>query len=416
MTERDASSKEAEKRYLARTGGSAWEREKPFPPGDADTFDESLELLSDFLVAVRLLRPTEDDRIIDLGAGGGWCSDLLQRLQRNTVAVDISLDMLRVARTRRIRRPISAVVGDLERLPFVDGSFEKAICLSAIHHVPDIPKALEEISRVLTSDGVAVFSEPGKGHANKPWSVSAAQDFGVLEQDIEIEPFIAACEAAGFQHAYLCPISYAIPEFELTKEEWAKWKQLPRTKRPWRALDKMRRALMEMFGLAKESILFEEAFAMRLVRLLQVPVEEHPFILAAKSPERRQYRQRYSATIKIEGVAEYARPHERISASLVITNHGSAQWRTGESTTGHVRLGIQLLDREGRVVHRDFARVSLPHDVSPGSSVGVLASFSAPGQPSTFLLKFDLVAEGVAWFEPSGTRAPTARLIVRDGP
>jgi len=414
MTERNASSKQAEKSYLARTGGSAWEREKPFPPGGADTFDESIELLSDFLVAVKLLRPSENDRIIDLGAGGGWCSDLLQRLQRTSIAVDISLDMLRVARTRRTRRPISAVVGDFERLPFLDGSFEKAICLSAIHHVPDIPKAVREICRVLTSDGVAVFSEPGLGHAAKPWSVSASQDFGVLEQDIEIEPFIATCESAGFSHVYLCPMSYTIPEFELTKEEWRRWKRLPRTKRPWRAFEKLKRGLLEVCGLGKGSILFEEAFAIRLVRLLQVPVEEHPFIIAAKSAERRRYRTRYCATIYVDQLQEYARPGETAVASIVLTNHGSAEWRTQSATTGKIRLGIQLLDRDGRVMQRDFARVDLPHDVAPGGSASVQAAFSVPTQPGEFLLKFDLVAEGVAWFEPSGTRVPTRRLVVRD--
>ena len=36
-------------------------------------------------------------------------------------------------------------------------------------------------------------------------------------------------------------------------------------------------------GAGKPSVLFEEAFAMRLVRLFQRPVEEHPFILATKS-------------------------------------------------------------------------------------------------------------------------------------
>ena len=103
MTEQ-RDSKQAEKTYLSRTGGSAWEREKPFsPPGD-DTFDDSLDLLHDFAVAAKLLQPSADDRIIDLGAGGGWCSDLLQRLNRKSVAVDISLEMLRVSRQRNDRR------------------------------------------------------------------------------------------------------------------------------------------------------------------------------------------------------------------------------------------------------------------------------------------------------------------------
>ena len=406
-------SKAAEKAYLRRTGGSAWERQKPFPPGDDDHFDESLELLNDFLVAMKLLQPSPDDRIIDLGAGGGWCSDLLQRLQRRSVAVDISTDMLRVARSRPTRRPITAVTGDLEHLPFVDGAFDKAVCLSAIHHIPDIAAAVREVSRVLSPTGVAVFSEPGVGHASQPGSLTATTDFGVLEQEIHIEPFIGLCEAAGFHHVFVCPISYIIPEFELTKEEWAAWKRLPLTKRPVRVMEKMSRAALEMLGLGKDTILFEEAFAMRLVRLLQVPVEEHPFIIAAKSPERRRARTRLSATIKVLAIAHEATPGQPLSVRVALTNHGSMAWRTEGEGAGRIRLGVQLLDGNGRLSARDFARCELPHDVPPGGSALVDAQFAAPSEAGEFGLKFDLVAEGVGWFEAAGTRAPVERLQVR---
>ena len=91
-------SKQAEKTYLSRTGGRVWERDKPFPPAGTEMFTESIELLNDFVVAMRLLQPGPDDRILDLGAGGGWCSHLLQRLNRKAVAVDIAHEMLAVNR------------------------------------------------------------------------------------------------------------------------------------------------------------------------------------------------------------------------------------------------------------------------------------------------------------------------------
>src|SRR5918995_1594693 len=250
-------SKEAEKKYLERTGAGAWELTKPFSPAGADTLDDSLELLHDFAVAVRLLEPAFADRIVDLGAGGGWCSDLLQRLNRNAVAVNISLDMLRVGRQRPTPRPISAVTGDFERLPFVDGAFDKALCLNALHHIPRMTVAVGEISRVLSDEGVAVFSEPGQGHANKPASLAATRDFGVLEQEILIEPFIAACHDAGFVDVHVCPIAYIIPEFQLSADEWREWRRLPRRKRPIRALDKMWRAALEFAGVGQKSVLFE---------------------------------------------------------------------------------------------------------------------------------------------------------------
>ena len=115
-----------------------------------------------------------------------------------------------------------------------------------------------------------------------PASITATQDFGVLEQEVLIEPFIEMCRAAGFAQVHVCPIAYVIPEFELSLEEWRAWKRLPRTKRPLRAMEKMWRAMLEFAGAGKKSVLFEEAFAMRLVRLFQQPVEEHPFILAAQ--------------------------------------------------------------------------------------------------------------------------------------
>ena len=171
---------QAEKEYLARTGSTDWERLKPFSHRGADTLADSASLLHDFAVAMLALAPAPDDLILDLGAGGCWCSDLLRRLNRRSVAIDISLDMLRTGRSRPGGADLWAVAGDLEHLPFRSAAFAKAVCLSAIHHVPDIAGALRELARVLRDDGVAVFSEPGKGHAHAPVATAAMRDYGVL--------------------------------------------------------------------------------------------------------------------------------------------------------------------------------------------------------------------------------------------
>jgi demethylmenaquinone methyltransferase/2-methoxy-6-polyprenyl-1,4-benzoquinol methylase len=416
MLERN--SKAAEKTYLGRSGGSAWEREKPFsPPGD-DTWTDSVALLHDFAVAATLLQPAARDRIIDLGAGGGWCSDLLTRLNRRSIAVDISLEMLRVSRERPTRTPFSAVVGDLEHLPFADRAFDKAICLNALHHVPDMGKAVHEISRVLSRDGVAVFSEPGTGHAAMPASLTATRDFGVLEQEVLIEPFVEMCRAAGFRNVRICPIAYVIPEFELSLEEWRAWKRLPRRKRPLRAMEKMWRAALEFLGAGKRSVLFEEAFAIRLVRLFQQPVEEHPFILAAKSDVTPQGDRQapYRARIEVRSLPTEARPGNAVTAVLVVSNVGGSVWTASPSrpsTAGQVRVGVQLLDSSARLVVRDFARADLDADVPPNESRTIHLTFAAPAEAGEYVLKFDFVAEGVTWFEPTGSPAETRPFTVR---
>jgi len=397
-------SKEAEKTYLSRSGGGAWEREKPFPPEGTELFTESLELLNDFVVAMKLLQPGPEDRILDLGAGAGWASDLLQRMNRKSVAVDISTEMLRVARQRASRRPIPVVAGDFESLPFTSGSFDKAVCLSALHHVPNMKIAVREIGRVLNDTGVVVFSEPGVGHDEKPWSVSATQDFGVLEQEVLIESLIAMCRDAGFAHVHVCPISYVIPEFELSDKEWRAWMKLPRIKRPIRAAEKMWRALLELLGRGKDTALFEEAFAMRLVRLLQVPVQEHPFVIASKSAERRRARPQYLASLEVSGLPPSAKCGEVLTASIAVANRGATMWRHASSGGVQVRVGIQLLDHDGRLTTKDFARAELPHDLTPEGRASFAVSFAAPSAPGQYRVKFDLVAEGVTWFEPVGTK------------
>jgi SAM-dependent methyltransferase len=405
--------KQAEKEYLARTGSTTWERTKPFSHAGADTLADSAQLLHDFAAAMMILQPAPDDLILDLGAGGCWCSDLLGRLNRCSVAVDISLDMLRAGRSRPNGGSIRAVAGDLERLPFRSATFQKAICLSAIHHVPDIPAAVREISRVLTDDGIALFCEPGRGHARAAVSTAAMRDFGVLEQDILIHDFTATCLGAGFRDVRVKALSYTIPAFDLTPDQWNAWTRVATSKRPIRALRKMGRALVEFCGLGKRGVLFEETAGIALVRTLRHAMEDHPIIVATKAPGGEPGIGPHRAAeilVKLEG---HVNRSDTITVDATVTNRGSAAWKAvSRSGTGHVSLGIQLVDAQGRLLVRDYCRVPLPHDVPPGAAIILAFSCPAPQTAGVYGLKFDLVAEGVAWFETSGSPTVTRELRV----
>src|SRR5262245_64725 len=127
-------SKAAEKLYLLRSGGGDWERSKPFPPVGQIAGTEHTQHIHDFAALLKILAPTSDDRILDLGAGSGWVSDWLTRCGFRTVAIDIAVDMLRLAAERSHQTP-RLVAGDMEALPFADKTFSKACCLNAFHHV-----------------------------------------------------------------------------------------------------------------------------------------------------------------------------------------------------------------------------------------------------------------------------------------
>ncbi len=83
-----------------------------------------------------------------------------------------------------------------------------------------------------------------------------------------------------------------------------------------------------------------------------------------------------------------------------------------ETGIGQVRVGIQLLDAASRLIGPDFARCELDEDVRPGESCRVLTTFVTPPEPGEYGLKLNLVAEGITWFGPRGTKVAVRPLKI----
>jgi len=97
--------------------------------------------------------------VLDAGCGVGWGSALLTDAGAASVCgLDNDASALADAATRTDAARF--VQGDMMALPFVDGSFEVAVCYEAIEHVADPLVALDELRRVLTPDGVLTVSSP----------------------------------------------------------------------------------------------------------------------------------------------------------------------------------------------------------------------------------------------------------------
>jgi len=78
-----------------------------------------------------------------------------------------------------------------------------------------------------------------------------------------------------------------------------------------------------------------------------------------------------------------------------------------------VRLGAQLCEPDGRVINRDHARAWLPGPLAPGDAARIDIEIPAPAEPGRYALKFDLVSEGVDWFERCGSPTTIKPLWVR---
>lgn len=115
---------------------SIYELRKPDGADDIGAFfDERFDLPADGLV-------------LDAGCGPGqYLPPLVQRV-RSAIALDIA--HVRAAGIDLV--PV--VVGDVQSLPFPDGTFDAALAMHMLYHVPDIPAGVAELRRVVRVGGV----------------------------------------------------------------------------------------------------------------------------------------------------------------------------------------------------------------------------------------------------------------------
>ncbi len=87
---------------------------------------------------------------LDVGSGTGRAALALARLGASVTAVDVSEQMLRVARSHAeaASLPVTFVPGDANSLEFADQSFDLVISLRMLMHTPNWKRCLGEMCRV----------------------------------------------------------------------------------------------------------------------------------------------------------------------------------------------------------------------------------------------------------------------------
>jgi peptidoglycan hydrolase-like amidase len=102
--------------------------------------------------------------------------------------------------------------------------------------------------------------------------------------------------------------------------------------------------------------------------------------------------------------------------SVPITNTGAAQWPAQAAPAViPVTLGYHWHDAAtGNAIVWDGKRTPLAASVDPGASATVIATVTAPPSGCACALTFDLVREGVAWFQSLGSS--TLRLVANVAP
>lgn len=171
-------------RYLA---------EKPFSDGDAAGYLEDVAQMLGLL-------PPKPARILDLGTGSGWTSEFYARCGYEVVGLDISPEMIEIARHRIAPGlELSFAVSDYEE-PASCGLFDAVTVYDALHHAIDESLAIRQAYDALKPGGWFLCLEPGRGHSQTEESVSVMKKYGTTEKDMPYDHVRELLERQGFSN------------------------------------------------------------------------------------------------------------------------------------------------------------------------------------------------------------------------
>ena len=129
---------------------------------------------------------------------------------------------------------------------------------------------------------------------------------------------------------------------------------------------------------------------------MQTPVKQVSVIVPALSAL-------YSAPATVNGAV-----NAMVTVPVTITNAGSTTWQPGAFNAAY-----HMYVPSGAVFVWDGVRTALPAAVASGDSVTLNVIVKMPPAPGTYLLQFDVVQEGVAWFSGQGVPTGSATLQVQ---
>jgi uncharacterized protein YbaR (Trm112 family)/SAM-dependent methyltransferase len=314
----------------------AWAEVAPF---NASSPLFSLDLLARYVTTVSRLGCGVNGVVFDLGPGTGWTTEWLVRLGYRAIGVDLCRDYILAAMPRRGEYLPHFVIGDVEHLPLRGESVDAVLSFDAFHHVPDRPRAMAELARIMRPGATMVLTEPGIEHEHAPVSIDVMREHGILERGFDragLEGYISGLPLGDVQHHR----SDTHPH--------------------------------DLYSLRKHGVFETDSLSPRALVAAIVP----------------------------DPVTAMPSAGEPIVLTVTITNTGDTRWLASTpDETGEVHLGAQLFDASHSLIDEDYARVTLPRDLAPGDAVRLRCALPPIAKPGDYVIELDMIDTGYLWFK-----------------
>jgi len=362
----------AAEKYVARKQGGEYDylHRKPFDPGPGNRgfYDEWYSLMN--LLGVMGLAPR--DRVLEVGSGPGWVTEILMLLGFTVDALEPAEDMNVISRERIAASVAQHRVGGFEAVRYHTAtleaceiaaeSFEAVLFHASLHHVIDEEKGLARSYELLRPGGVIGVSEGA-------WSPENV----ALEAQLEEEMRVYGTLESPFTHEYL--------EFLLAKAGFVDIQRYHGIN-GFFPLDAGQRSLAELAT--------APAFATNnlTARKPGVRFQVGRPILATTPC-------RVSESILVQGSL-------RLALAALIENATDLTWYKEPRGAGYVT--VALVGRRGAEERVEAAdRNPLPGVWAPGTGAKLTLDYQLPGDYAQYEWALELVSEHRYWFADHGT-------------
>ena len=367
--------------YVANLGqdNRAWLYRKPFDatPHNPGFFDDFYPVLG--LIQAMRVRP--GGRVLDVGCGPGWTTEILAGLGYDVDGLEPAADMIAIARDRlagflRNHRigPGPAVrfhCSTLEDLALEDGAFDGILCRASLHHVIDEEAGLAQCFRLLRPGGVLGISEGAwmPGHrASEAELDEEMRRYGTLENPFTTGYLDHLLERHGFKN-----VERYHGVFSLVP--------------------------------AGQGDVPVRTFAACPAELNNTLAARKPLHL----PDTSDIGARTAGEIRVKGTT-FDPEARQVRIAVSFRNTGDTVWLSRPGRPGHVTIALRQNAPGSPDFRESGTRCPVPKDIWPGERLDLHIPFFLPEgvDPGPWFL--DPVSEQLFWFSQRGTEAAEVRV------
>ena len=334
-----------------------------FTPGNATCYS----LMYNILNLLQAMRIRPGGRVLEVGSGPGWVTEILISQGYKVDAIETSEDFINIAE-ERVRSHIKHHHLDdqrramfycttIEECEFPDESFDAILFLDVLHHVVDEEKCLEQCFRLLTSGGVLGIHEGAWNPSNKE-----------LDRKLDAEMKSYGCLESPFTVEYLDYLLRNVGFIQATRYH-------------------------QINGLFEQS-----QGGLTIAQAAQIEAGLANIITALKPSKHNTTADpnaNVSAKIQVISMGTF---RGKLKVKLKIENCGDAEWLQRSSGSGWVSIALRD-GVPGSVEFRELQRHHLPMSLQPSDRLEIELEYLDPG-PGDWTP--DLVNEGYYWFSKKG--------------